>query len=151
MSVGGEADKREWDGWMASLTRRTWVWASSVRWWWIGKPGMLQAMGSQRVRHAWVTELNWTKNSEKSVQFSSVQSLSRIWPFATPWLQHASPPCPSPTPGVYSNSGPLSQWRHPTISFSVIRFSSCLQSFPASGSFQIVLLLNAKKKKKKKR
>ena len=77
--------KREWDGWMASLTRRTWVWASSVRWWWTGKPGMLQAMGSQRVRHAWVTELNWTKNSEKSVQFSSLQSLSRIWLFATPW------------------------------------------------------------------
>ena len=50
-------------------------------------------------------------------------------------LQHARPPCPSPTPGVYSNSYPLSWWRHPTISFSVVPFSSCLQSFPASGSF----------------
>ena len=46
------------------------------------------------------------------------------------------PPCPSPTPGVYSNSCPLSQWCHLTISSSVIPFSSCLQSFPASGSFQ---------------
>ena len=52
-------------------------------------------------------------------------------------LQHARPPCPSPTPGVYSNSCPLSPWCHPTISSSVVPFSSCLQSFPASGSFQM--------------
>ena len=52
-------------------------------------------------------------------------------------LQHARPPCPSPTPGVYSNSCPLSQWCHPTISSSVIPFSSCLQSLPASRSFQM--------------
>ena len=51
--------------------------------------------------------------------------------------QHTRPPCPSPTPGVYSNSCPLSQWCHPTISSSVVPFSSCLQSFPASGSFQM--------------
>ena len=51
-------------------------------------------------------------------------------------LQHARPPCPSPTLGVYSNSCPLSWWCHPTISSSVIPFSSRLQSFPASGSFQ---------------
>ena len=52
-------------------------------------------------------------------------------------LQHARPPCPSPTPWIYSNSCPLIQWCHPTISSSVIPFSSCLQSFPASGSFQM--------------
>ena len=51
-------------------------------------------------------------------------------------LQHTRPPCPSPTPRVYSNSCPLSRWCHPTISFSVLPFSSCLQSFQASGSFQ---------------
>ena len=51
--------------------------------------------------------------------------------------QHSRPPCPSPTPGVYPNSCPLSQWCHLTISSSVIPFSSCLQSFPTSGSFQI--------------
>ena len=51
--------------------------------------------------------------------------------------QHARPPCPSPTSGVYSNSCPFSWWCHPTISSSVIPFSSCLQSFPASGSFQM--------------
>ena len=52
-------------------------------------------------------------------------------------LQHARPPCPSPTPGVHPNPCPLSRWCHPTISSSVVPFSSCLQSFPASGSFQM--------------
>ena len=69
-------------------------------------------------------------------QFSSVaQSCTTLRPQG---LQHTSPPCPSPTPGVHSNSCPLSQWCHPTISSSVIPFSSCLQSFPTSGSFQWV-------------
>ena len=71
---------------------------------------------------------------------SSVQSLSCVQLFATHGLQHTRPPCPSPTPGVYSNSCPLSQWCHPTISSSVVPFSSCLQSFPASGSFQTSVL-----------
>jgi len=62
----------------------------------------------------------------------AVQSLSCVWPHG--W-QHARPPRPSPTPGVCSNSCPSSQWCHPTISSSVAPFSSCLQSFPASGSF----------------
>ena len=66
---------------------------------------------------------------------SSVQSLSCVRLFETPWLQHARHPCPSPTPGPYSNSCPLSRWCHPTISSSVIPFSFCLQSLPASGSF----------------
>ena len=52
-------------------------------------------------------------------------------------LQHARLPCTSPTPGVYTNSCPLSQWCHPTISSSVVPFSSCLQSFPALGTFQM--------------
>ena len=52
-------------------------------------------------------------------------------------LQHASPPCPSPTPGVYSDSCPLSRWCHPTISSSVVSLSSCLQSFPASEDFPV--------------
>ena len=54
-----EGDDRGWDSWMASLTRWTWVWASPGRWWWTGKPGVLQSMGSQRVKHDWGTELNW--------------------------------------------------------------------------------------------
>ena len=68
---------------------------------------------------------------------SSVQSLSRVWLFVPHGLQHARLPCPSPIPRVYSNSCPCSWWCRPTISSSVILFSSCLQSFPASGSFQI--------------
>ena len=58
-------------------------------------------------------------------------------------LQHARPPCPSPTPGVYTNPCPLSQWCHPTIPSSVIPFSSCLQSFPVSGSFQMSQLFTS--------
>ena len=60
LKVGGEGDNRGWDDWMASPTWWTWVWVSSGSWWWMGKPGMLQSMGSQRVKHNWATELNWT-------------------------------------------------------------------------------------------
>ena len=69
-----------------------------------------------------------------SVQFSHSVVSSSLRPHG---LQHARPPCPSPTPRVYSNSCPLRRWCHPTISSSVIPFSSRLQSFPASGSFQM--------------
>ena len=61
LKAGGEGDNRGWDGWMASLTQWTWVWASSGSWRWTGKPGVLQSMGSQRVGHDWATELNWTE------------------------------------------------------------------------------------------
>ena len=59
--IGGRRRRgdREWDGCMASLTQWTWVWVNSGSWWWTGRPGMLQFMGSQRVGHDWVTELNW--------------------------------------------------------------------------------------------
>ena len=66
--------------------------------------------------------------------FKNVQSLSCVLLFETPWID-ARLPCPSPTPGAHSNSCPSSQWCHPTISSSVVPFSSHLQSFPASGSF----------------
>ena len=65
-------------------------------------------------------------------QFSCSVMSDSLWPHG---LQHARLPCPSPTPRVYSNSCPLSWWCHSTISSSIIPFSSCLQSFPASGSF----------------
>ena len=58
-----EGDDRGWDGWMASLTRWTWVWMNSRSWWWTGRPGMLWFMVLQRVWHDWVTELNWTDTS----------------------------------------------------------------------------------------
>ena len=69
-----------------------------------------------------------------SVQFIRSVVSNSLWPH---WLQHARPPCPSPTPKTYSNSCPLNWWCHPTISPSVVPFSSCLQSFPASRSLQM--------------
>ena len=59
LKAGGEGDDRGWDSWMASLTQWTWVWVNSGSWWWTGWPGVLWSMGSQRVGHNWVTELNW--------------------------------------------------------------------------------------------
>ena len=61
LGARGEGDDRGWDGWMASPTRWTWVWVNSTSWWWTGRPGVLQFMGSQRVGHDWATELNWTE------------------------------------------------------------------------------------------
>ena len=69
-----------------------------------------------------------------SVQFSHSVVSNSLRPHG---LQHTRPPCPSPTPGVYSNSCPLSWWYHPNISSSVVPFSSCLQSFPASACFSM--------------
>ena len=71
-------------------------------------------------------------NLVQSVQFSRSVMSDSLWPHE---LQHARLPCPSPTPGVHSNSRPSSPWCHPAISSSVIPFSSCPQSFPASESF----------------
>ena len=62
LKAGGEGDDRGWDGWMASPTQWTWVWVNSGSWWWTGRPGVLQSMGSQMVGHDWATELNWTFN-----------------------------------------------------------------------------------------
>ena len=76
-----------------------------------------------------IHSFNYPNND--SIQPSCSVVSDSLWPHG---LQHARPPCPSPTPGVYSNSCPLSQWCHPTISSSVSCFSSRLQSFPASGS-----------------
>ena len=72
--------------------------------------------------------------SQYSVQFSCSVMSDSLQPHG---LQHARLPCPSPGPSVYSNSCPLSWWCHPTISSSVVPFSSCLESLPASGSFQM--------------
>ena len=74
LGAGGEGSNRGWDGWMASLTRWTWVWVDSGSWWWTGRPGMLQFMGSQSrtceqsCSQDWATELNWTesKNGPKN-------------------------------------------------------------------------------------
>ena len=74
---------------------------------------------------------------------SSVQLLSHVWLFVTPWMQRARPPCLSPTPGIDSNLCPLSWWYHPTISTSVDPFSSCFQSCSQSGAFQMSQLITS--------
>ena len=84
--------------------------------------------------------LLWVIIRKSAVQFSHSVVSDSLWPHR---LQHSRPPCPSPTPRVYSNSCPLSQWCHPTISSSVVPFSSRLQSFPASGSFQMSQFLTS--------
>ena len=78
------------------------------------------------------TRLPCPSLSTSTVHFSCSVMSDSLWPHEP---QHARPPCPSPTPGVHPNSCPLSQWCHPTISSSVIPFSSCPQSFPTSESF----------------
>ena len=87
-----------------------------------------------QMTHVWIPSL--------SVQFSFSHSVmsDSLWPHG---LQYARPPCPSPTPGVYSDSCPLSRWCHPTISSSVVPFSSGLRSFLASGSFQMSQLFTS--------
>ena len=84
-----------------------------------------------------IMQISWKFSPPFQESISSVPSLScvQLWPHR---LQHTKFPCPSPTPWSCSNSYPLNQWYHPTISSSVIPFFSCLQSFPVSGSFQWV-------------
>ena len=218
--------------WLDGITEQwTWVWVGSGSWWWTGRPGVLQSMGSQRARHNWTTELtDWTglyspwnslgqntgvgsllllqgnltnpglphcgqilyqlshrgsprilgqvaypfsmrsswprnrtmvssisggfftnrairetKNLTLVVSFCLlVNSFAQFPTLCDPIdLQHARTPCPSPTPRVYSNSCPLSRWYHPTISSSVVPFSSHLQSFPAPGSFPMSQLFES--------
>ena len=89
LKAGGEVDDRGWDGWMALPTQWTWVWVGSGSWWWTGKPGVLQSMGSQRIGHDWVTELKWIEVLHLiswSDQIRSDQLLSRARLFATPWI-----------------------------------------------------------------
>ena len=64
LKAGGKGDDRGWDCWMASLTQWTSVWLNSGSWWWTGRPGVLKSTWSQRVRHDWVTEVNWTDEEE---------------------------------------------------------------------------------------
>ena len=84
-----------------------------------------------------VSQFPCLQNGEYDSYFSSVQLLSRIWLFATPWIAALQASLSIPTPGVYPNSCPLSQWCHAAISFSVAPFSSCPQPLPASGSFPV--------------
>ena len=90
LKAGGEGDNRGWDGWMASLTQWTWVWASSRSWWWTGS--LASCMGLQRVGHYWATELNWNYEKEltfsfesESVSHSVVSDSLRLHGLHSPW------------------------------------------------------------------
>ena len=135
-----------------------WAWTGTNfgRRWGTGRPEVLQSMGSKRVGHNWVTEQQqhcmfeysfqiWIlkvlikgKNFETmscyTVQFSCLVVSDCLQPYG---LQHARPLCPPPSPTVCPSSCPLHWWCHPIISSFVGPFSSCLQSFPASESFQM--------------
>ena len=76
LGAGGEGVDRGWDGWMASLTRWTWIWVNSGSWWWTGRPGVLRFIGLQRVGHDWATELNWT---ELHIIQSKISQISQKW------------------------------------------------------------------------
>ena len=112
----GQYQKETTEDEMASPTQWTWVWVDSGSWWWTGRPSVLQFMGSQRVGHDWATELNWSPVYTDYVliildsQFSSVQFGCSVVSdsLRSHESQHARPPCPSLTPGVQSDSRPLS-------------------------------------------
>ena len=102
----------------------------------LGENGYMYIQGWVPLLSTWNYHniVNWLYSIIKSVQFSRSVMPNSLWPH---WLQHARLPCPSPIPRTCLNSCPLSQWHPPTISSSVITFSSCLQSWPASESFPV--------------
>ena len=83
LKAGREGDDRGWDDWTASLTQWTWIWASSRRWWRTGKPGVLQATGSQLVRHNWATEHRWKLTSPGERYGNPLQDLA----WRSPWAE----------------------------------------------------------------
>ena len=85
LRAGREGSNRGWDGWMASPTRWTWVWVNSGSWWWTGRPSVLRFMGSKRVRHDWVTELNWTELM-KLIIFLFLHILGNFFKNQKTWL-----------------------------------------------------------------
>ena len=98
-------------------------------------------LDSFHVLQSFFEKLNNRRNRNPgwTPQFSSIQFSRSVLSYSLRphGLQHARLPCPSPIPRAYSNSYPLTRWCHPTITFSIVPFSSCLQPFPASGSFQM--------------
>ena len=103
LKAGGEGDDRGWDGWLASLTQWTWVWANSRRWWRTGKPGVLQSMGSQWVGHDWAAEQQQGTRTRRLTE----NSLQNTWV-----LQGGSPPHPSPATVASCVSAPSTLCSH---------------------------------------
>ena len=110
------------------------LWSPDMRSWLIGKDPEAGKDWKQKEKGLAEDETVRQHHWLNSVQFSRSVMSNSLQPHE---LQHTRPPCPSPAPGVYPNSCPLSRWCHSTISSSVVPFSSCLQSFLMSGSFQM--------------
>ena len=115
-------------------------WCTLLLGWFVNKPRIIEKSPLPRLKadvSKCMSAFCW---KEYVHQFSRSVMSSSLWPHGP---QHTRPPCPSPTPRVYSNSCPLSQWCHATISSSVFAFSSRPQSFPASGSFPVSQLFTS--------
>jgi len=113
---------------------------NSVTWIFIYKPEIHQVFPLYDHKHIFKDSIPLPISNDSSVQFSHSAVSDSLWPHE---LQHARPPCPSPAARVHPNSCPSSRWCHPTISFSVVPFSSCPQSLPASGSFPMSQLFTS--------
>ena len=113
LRAGGDGDDWGWDGWMASPTQWTWVWVNSGSWWWTGRPGMLRFMGSQRVGHDWVTELNWTGREVENFlwRFQSIIECLYVCPETD--LNHS-----------FKEHVSSQQWNSPIAKFHFIQFPS---------------------------
>ena len=116
---------------MSAVMSSCWSFKVICLWWFLRLLNVV--LESLTVVFRVVCDFSWLVQFS-SVQFSCSAVSDTLWPHE---MQHARPPCPSPTPRLYPNSCPLSWGCHLTISSSVVPFSSCLQSFPASGSFQM--------------
>ena len=92
LRAGGEEDDRGWGGWMASSIGWTWVWVNSRSWWWTGRPGVLQFMGSQRVGHDWATELNWDSCNHQNNQDTNSSITPENWLYGS-FVHQSFPLC----------------------------------------------------------
>ena len=119
---------------------KTTIWLQQLTCYREDKDQIMKTIEEERMRWNIFALLFWRACLERGMNQFRCFMFDSLQPHE---LQHTRPPCPSPTPGAWSNSGPSSWWCHPTISSSVIPFSSCLQSFPASGSFPMSQLLTS--------
>jgi len=135
LRAGGEGDDRGWDGWMASLTRWTWVWVNSRSWWWTGRPGVLRFMGSQRVGHDWVTELtDWLTSVSSHESTDPIMKTPSLWPNCLP-----KAPSPNSMP-KHVDLGEALKCSHGITKFTTITSGNPQSTFSTLRSYQYLAL-----------